>query len=236
MALTDEEFGLLQASVDAMMDRLGQLRLGLVVERDFDKLVRFLRAMSAKVNPTYDPATSDLSRDSFWLRVVDENGDTVASHAQRVFTTPDFLDLVENGTVWYAKGFHFDHVERPPVHIGGTVAHAGALWVAPVFRKQGLSMFLPFLSRALCLRNYDCDYITAIVLKRLAESVLPTMAYGYPHCLPCARGWFPPEARVEDIYLCWMSQGEMVERFRRLPEHPQYPLQIYSEMLRQAVA
>ena len=93
--LSDKDFGLLQSSVDAMMERLGSLRLNLIVERDFARLLKFLRAMNWPTqNPTFDPEVNDLRNAGFWLRIVDENGDTVASHAQRVFITADFHEVL----------------------------------------------------------------------------------------------------------------------------------------------
>jgi hypothetical protein len=241
--LNDQEFGLLQTSVDAMMERLASLHLNLIVERDFAKLLAFLRAMNSLTqNPTFDPDTNDLKDAGFWLRIVDENGDTVASHAQRIFITADFHELLESGRIWYSEGLVLEpgqaplQVQRSSLLISGIVAHAGGLWVHPVYRKKGLSMFLPFLSRSLCLRNYNTDFYTALVLSSMAGSRIPKADYGYPHVEWCMRGWFPPTRRnEEDVHLCYMTRGETLERFRRLPEHPAYPADAFAERLKQAV-
>jgi hypothetical protein len=241
--LSDQDFGLLQTSVDAMMERLASLRLNLIVERDFDKLLSFLRAMNSLTqNPTFDPAVNDLRDAGFWLRIVDENGDTVASHAQRIFITADFHELLVSGRLWYTNGLVMlpgqvpPQIERSSMLISGVVAHAGGLWVNPVYRKKGLSMFLPFLSRSLCLRNYDTDFYTALILSTMATSRIPTADYGYPHVEWCMRGWFPPTRRnEEDVHLCYMTRAETLERFRRLPEHPAFPADVIAERLKQAV-
>jgi GNAT superfamily N-acetyltransferase len=193
--LNDQDFGLLQSSVDAMMERLASLRLNLVVERDFSRLLEFLRRMNSPTqNPTFDPAVNDLRNAGFWLRIVDENGDTVASHAQRIFVTADFHEVLESGRIWYDGGMNLGpgqmplQVQRSATLISGNVAHAGGLFVHPLYRKKGLSMFLPFLSRALCLRNYDTDFHTALVLASMAGSRIPKSDYGYPHVEWCMRG------------------------------------------------
>jgi len=81
--------------------------------------------------------------------------------------------------------------------------------VSPVYRKKGLSLFLPFLSRSLCLRNYGTDFHTALVLASMAGSRIPTADYGYPHVEWCLRGWFPPTRRhEEDVHICYMTQAE----------------------------
>ncbi|HEX7084833.1 MAG TPA: hypothetical protein VF198_00610 [Vicinamibacterales bacterium] len=231
MALTDEEFGLVQRYVDAFVEKLAVLNLSFVVERDFGQLITFLRANGAPlVNPTFDPAVSDLSRDAFWLRVVDETGATVASHAQRIFQTDDLCSMMVSGTLWYNDGFKLKEgqdplqVRRPAMHIAGTIAHAGALWVHPRFRKQGLSLLLPFLSRGLALRNYAPDFFTCIVLTSMGKTALPTMAYGYRHSEPCAVGFIPPANRNDGIYLCYMTLAETIEQFRRLPLNPEHPM------------
>jgi hypothetical protein len=241
--LNDADFGLLQTSVDAMVERLASMRLSLVVEHDFGKLMAFLRSMnSLGLNPTFDPDCNDLSDAGFWLRIIDHDGVTVASHAQRIFATSDFHELLVSGRVWYPNGVTFApgqepiHVQRTSMLIAGTVAHAGGLWVKPVYRKKGLSLFLPFLSRALCLRNYGTDFHTALVLASMAESRIPTADYGYPHVEWCMRGWFPPTRRhEEDVHICYMSQAETMDRFRRLPDHPAYPAAAFAERLKQAV-
>jgi hypothetical protein len=243
VALTDSDFGLLQTSVDAMVERLASLHLNLVVERDFGRLMAFLRSMnSLGLNPTFDPDYNDLSNAGFWLRIVDQDGTTVASHAQRMFTTHDFHELLTSGRVWFPDGVSFApgqepiQVRRTSMLIHGVVAHAGGLWVSPVYRKKGLSLFLPFLSRSLCLRNYGADFHTALVLSSMAGSRIPTADYGYPHVEWCLRGWFPPTRRhEEDVHICYMTQAETIDRFRRLPDHPSYPADAFAERLKQAV-
>jgi hypothetical protein len=242
--LSNQDFGLLQSSVDAMMERLASLHLNLIVERDFAKLLAFLRAMNSPTqNPTFDPDVNQVRDAGFWLRIVDDSGDTVASHAQRIFVTADFHELLESGRIWYSDGMVLLpgqaplQVQRSALLISGIVAHAGGLYVNPAYRKKGLSMFLPFLSRSLCLRNYNTDFYTALVLSSMANSRIPTADYGYPHVEWCMRGWFPPTRRnEEDVHLCYMTQQETLERFRRLPEHPAYPADAFAERLRQAVS
>lgn len=243
MKLNDSDFGLLQASVDAIVERLASMRLSLVVEHDFGKLLDFLQAMNSLTqNPTFDPQVNDLSDSGFWLRIIDAHGVTVASHAQRIFETDDFHDLLVSGRIWYTEGLKLApgqtpiEAKRSTLHIAGVVAHAGGLWVNPTYRKKGLSMFLPFLSRSLCLRNYETDFFTALVLASMAGSRIPTANYGYPHVEWCMRGWFPPTRRhEEDVHICYMTQSEAIDRFRRLPDHPAYPAEVFAERLKQAV-
>jgi hypothetical protein len=231
--LTDEEFGLLQHYIDSIMEKIAAENFSLVIETDFSKLFEFLDDVGSPLrNPTFDPDCSDLSRDAFWLRVVDQNGVTVACHAERIFEVDDFHELVASGKLWHRDGMKWGgervpelEINRIPLDVHGRVTHAGAMWIRPHARKRGLSLYLPYLSRALCLRNYDAAYLSGFVLQGLAGSKVPKMAYGFPHMEPYLRGWFPPTRRHEEVvYLCYQSRVEGVERFRELPEHPQFPI------------
>lgn len=229
MPLTDAEFGLLQRSVDAIMEKIADLNLNLVVETNFKGLMAFMEEHQAFINPTFNPVFNDISRDGFWFRLTDLDGNTVASHADRIFRVDDICDLMETGELWYSarpdklKG-KVD-VIRPPVKIGGTITHSGALWIEPSWRNKGLSLYLPYLSRALCMRNYGTRFHTGVVLKGLNGSPVPRERYGYPHVELCIRGYFPATDRFEEVFMCYMSDRESIELVRRLPDHPRFPVE-----------
>lgn len=231
--LTDHEFGLLQQYIDAIMEKLAAENLSLAIETDFSGLMRFLDEVGSPLrNPTFDPDWSDLKHDAFWLRVIDENGVTVACHAERIFEVDNFHEFIASGKLWHRDGLKWGgdrvpelSIRQMPLNITGRVAHAGSMWIRPQMRKRGLSLYLPYLSRALCLRNYDTSWLCGFVLQGLAGSSVPRAAYGFPHIEPYLSGWFPPTRRNEEIvFLCYQNRVEGVERFRELPHHPQFPL------------
>jgi hypothetical protein len=113
---------------------------------------------------------------------------------------------------------------RPSQPIAGRVAHAGSLWVDSEFRKQGLSVWLPYLSRLSCLRNYNPDFFTACVFEKMALSGTPAKYYGYTHVEPVSRGYFPPTGTQETMYICYMTWRDAVDKVRLLAVHPQYPI------------
>src|SRR5271166_5660446 len=90
MQLSNAEFGLLQQSIDAIMHKIAELHLSVVTESNFDELQAFLAANDADRNPTFNPVFSDIERDAFWFRVIDDRGATVACHADRIFRLDDF--------------------------------------------------------------------------------------------------------------------------------------------------
>jgi len=229
MSLSDRDFGLLQQSIDAIMAKIASLNLSLVIESDFQKLQDYLEEHSPSINPTFNPAYNDLTKNGFWFRVIDDRGTTVACHADRIFLVNDFCDLLETGELWFDGGFRNRSlgrlpIIRPPTRIGGAVSHSGSLWVDPSYRGKGLSLYLPYLSRSLLLRNYETEFHTGVVFRSLAGSQVPTANYGYPHVEICIDGYFPPTGREEQIYLCYVSQAESLQILRRLPWHPMFPV------------
>ncbi len=230
MILSNPDFALVQRAVDALVDKIASLHLSLVVESDFDKLVRFLRSLEgAFVYPTFDPDRNRFAN-GFWLRVIDEDGRTLACHAQRLFETEDFCDLLSSGRLWYEDGLPAGTLPLDVLtlsrRIAGRVAHAGSLWVDPSVRSKGLAVYLPYLSRATCMRNFEVDFYTALVFKKMADSDVPRHSYGYPSIEPCMRGFFPPTGREEDVYVCFMSAQEAVDLIRGLPRHARFPVEI----------
>jgi len=231
MQLSNAEFGLLQQSIDAIMHKIAELHLSVVTESNFDALQAFLAANDADRNPTFNPAFSDIERDAFWFRVIDDRGATVACHADRIFRLDDFGDLLESGRLWYRDGFgpHSPvdvRVDRPSIRVGGTVSHSGSLYVHPRSRGCGLSLYLPYLSRSVLLRNFHTTYHTGVVFKSLASSRVPTANYGYPHVDPCLNGFFPPTGKSELMYFCYIDQRESLRQLLDLPRHPEFPVDL----------
>jgi hypothetical protein len=229
MPLTDRDFGLLQLSIEAIQQRIAELGLNLIIERDFHKLNAYLRAVESFVNPTYDPHCCRIGKDDFWFRLIDKDGVTEACMAERVFETDDFADLIEGGELWWDGGLRayngqqrFDII-RPSTTIAGRVSHTGALWVNRRWRQQGLSLHLLRLSRSLCLRNHEIDYNTCFVRRRPRAA---TALYGYPHVEVCYRGYFPPARGLEELYFCHISQRESIEEIRTMPVHGRYPVKL----------
>ncbi|MBL8835069.1 MAG: hypothetical protein JNL66_02445 [Alphaproteobacteria bacterium] len=227
--ISDREFASIQRYVDAIIDAIAAMHLSVVIETDFMALYRFLRSQpGAFVYPTFNPFESDLSRDSFWLRVIDGEGTTVACHAQRVFVTEDFRDLIRTGRLWFGAGAPLDPARTslidPTALITGRVAHAGSLWIDPGQRKRGLSVWLPYLSRLACLRNFSPDFFSALVFERMAAAGVPAQAYGYTHVEPILTGHFAPTDRDETVYVCYMSWRDAVDKIRMLADHPKYPI------------
>jgi hypothetical protein len=227
--LSDEEFSSLQRYVDAIIDRLAEYHLSVVIETDFSALYRFMSTRhGAIVNTTFNPFESDLHRDSYWLRVIDGDGETVACHAQRIFVVANFCDLVRSGRLFSNTWEPLDPARTelvpPTMLLQGRVAYAGSLWVNNEHRGKGLAVWLPYLSRLACLRNYEPDFFTACVFEKIAASGVPARYYGYTHVEPLLHGYSAVTGKNDTMYICYMPWRDAVSKIRLLALHPQYPI------------
>lgn len=229
--LSHAQFSLLQLSIEVFQQEIARLRLNLTFERDFDKLVSVLIQGGVKVlNPSFDPNSNPIGKDDFWLNVTDEDGVTVACIAARIYETPDFTDLVASGTLFHPRGLRAfvgdQQVEVLPTKrpISGVINYAGGLWVDRRWRKQGLALILPYLSRSLAVRNLGADFSCGYHLRSLALSALPLEVYGYAHQELSYRGYYPPAQGYEEMHLGYINLGESLWRIETLPEHPLYPI------------
>lgn len=236
ISLTQAEFGLLQLSIEALQQQIAKLRLNLVVERDFHKLTAVLRESQVGViNPTFDPDRNPIGRDDFWLNVTDEDNSTVACIAARFFVSENFTNLAASGTLFDPRGLRA-FVGDEPVEIletsrriHGLINYAGGLWVRGDWRKQGLSLILPYLSRSLAIRNFGADFTCGYHLRSLALSPLPLKVYGYAHQELSYRGHYPPAGGYEEMHLAYVDLEESLGRIRGLPAHRIYPIAMFRD-------
>lgn len=231
LSLTDSEFGLLQLSIEVLQQEIAALGLNLFVEKDFDKLVRTLRAnKTGVINPTIDPSRHEIGPENFWLNVADQNGRTVACIAARLFETGNFTDLVTSGELFDKQGLESflggEDVEviETSRRIDGKINYAAALWVHPNWRKKGLALLLPYLSRSLAIRNFGATHNCAYILRKLALTKLSIDVYGYVHQELSYKGYYPPVSGYEEMYLSYADVGESLDRLRTLPNHNVYPI------------
>lgn len=234
--ITDDR-GFIQHCIDKISERVAELGYNISIEQSFDDLKEHLASQGAVINPSFDPQEHDLD-DAFWLRVSDEDGATVACHAERIYTTRDFVgDYLDTGRLWWQRSpakapeTWRDEIQAPPITLSGTVAYAGSMLISKPHRGRGLSLLLPYLSRALCIRNYGTDFHTGIVRESLAGSVVPTGNYGFPRTTPIFKGTLPGlHGAKEQVHLCWMNQREGIERFSLLPIHPKFPVNLFKAL------
>jgi hypothetical protein len=226
-------FQLAQLSVERITEKLAELSYNLSIEHCFRNLKKHLADQGAVVNPSFDADEHDLES-AFWLRVADDEGRTIACHAERVYETSDFVgEYIKNGRLWWQRSPAIapeswrDEINPPPIKISGTVAYAGAMLVNKAHRGRGLSVLLPHLSRALCLKNYRTHFHTGIVRQSLANSIIPTANYGFTRTTPIFNGTLPGLVGPrEQVHLCWMNTNESFYQLENLSFHPKFPVDL----------
>jgi len=163
------------------------------MRNDFERLLE-LNAQHADswapLAPMFDPTHCALSSDkAFWIEGIDEAGETAVIHASRLYDhgARSVADDLESLQVFYddpaphlAAGAYAKVSAPAARHICGRVAFAGALWVRPDCRRMGFSKFVPRLTRALALTQWNTPAFWGGVEPALNE-IGVTRAYGSWH-------------------------------------------------------
>jgi len=219
-ALTLAQTATIQTYVGLVFDRIADAGLSVNVEPDLADWVDVMENAPGRssVSPTFNPATSNVhTGNSYWLHV-QRGRESVACIASRILETDDYYGLIRSGRLWYDRGLtvvnagtRFVIPEDAPA-VGGTVGHHGGLWVHPDLRKQGLSEYLPKVTRAMAIMRFETDWSTGMVKSSLAESGLVYRAYGYTHALPCTQGYYPPFGKDADFHMTLIARENELDR------------------------
>ncbi len=225
---------IISSSIERIASRIESLGYTLRENTDFYEFRAHLAKIGMYDSPIFDPDAHDLSVDAFWLQVIDSRGETVACHAERVFTCSDFVaEKVETDQIWFTRGVQIPteqwrtRVTPPPLVLGGRVSLAGSMFVDREHRGTGVSLYLPYLSRSICLSRYGTNWNTGLVRENILNSRIPTLYYGYPRTALLFSGTLPRSTGAfQDIHLCWISRDESVGKLRELSAHPRYPIDV----------
>jgi hypothetical protein len=217
MRWVQSETSLLQSFVEFSLAWLEERNYTLTIDVDMEAWLKTLTHAPSTdgINPTFDPNLNPLSpSNSFWLDVR-AGSHTIATSAARLFVTEDYMALKRSTKLWYDT----PHRNEAPLAITvpsdmpkicGRVGHEGGLWIRPDHRKRGLSVILPHLNRALCLREWDIDWQTGLALRDIGECGIATSAYGFPHVTLCYEGKAPFKSRLERLFVTYMSRQELL--------------------------
>jgi hypothetical protein len=209
--LSDPEFACVQAFCARIIDDILDLALITHVESDFHAFARHRRSVGdGFCDPSFDPTRCTIGAGDFWLRVVDDAGDTVAAGATRILHgVDDFFQLMLSERLWGERPLRPVGRCRPVCSIapfGGVIAHFGGLWVEPSQRGRGLAKLVAALARGLALRNHAFDFETSLVFEPLVD--VAKRQREYPRCDLVIDGHFPSTGRSERVYLCHRSRAE----------------------------
>lgn len=235
-AAAQADYDVVQDFIEFSLEWLQQRRYALVIDVDMAAWARVMTdaVSAASVNPTFNPHINSLSpHNSFWLDLR-EGSHTVATMAARLFVTEDYIALKRSMRLWRdepptAQGELMLTLPPEMPTIAGHVGHEGGLWIHPEHRKRGLSVILPHLIRALCLRQWNVDWQTGVTRRGIGECGIAKWAYGVPHVEPCFEGYFPITQAPDRLFIAYMSRAELIfgldaaKVAQRLPDAPEQP-------------
>src|SRR5258708_6721038 len=144
---------------------------------------------------------------------------TVAARKARRYgrVAPKPLSVMDFKT---AEVFSELMLEKLARAVSGRIAHSGGLWIRPDPRKLNLSGYLDHLGRALMVRNFWFDHMTAFIVDKLAATGIGVRQYGFPGIA----GWIEFNFftfRPVRLAYCHMTRAESVSRMRRWLEQPE---------------
>lgn len=201
------------AALGDLLQRSGLRHVQGAVDDDFMRVLSKADGKKAG-NPEFDPSLHDLSAaDSFWLGCRDRNGDLVATVASRLLDARGFLESCRTYQLWYGDKIRFtepldivlDRYDRLP---SGATAFMGAAWVRPDWRGHGLSWALTRLGYFTAIRQWDLDWVAAMVFAGIAQAMMPGVNYGFPRSDLFATGYRVPGFSRQNLFLLSMTLYE----------------------------
>jgi hypothetical protein len=214
--------------------------LRLVFHSNFENLIELNRTHKdvwPPIPPIFDPRHSAINAASaVWLQGLDDHGETVVTHAVRLFDLPGTLDdELRSLRVFYADpaphlaaGERFEVMGDSAKHITGRTVHGGAFWVHPRRRHEGLASAIPRITRAYAYARWKPEFIWGFVEQRMHFGGL-TRAYG-PYrstdTIICDIDW----RRGTVIWLVWMTGDDMLDDIAELVGHETSESSRLSEM------
>jgi len=139
------------------------------------------------MSPIFDPAQSNLRIDSsFWVEGVNDAGDTISTHAARLFDWPrTTLESearalrvhYEDPAPHLAAGESVDITAPSASRIRGRTTFAGAMWVRADYRRQGLTRIIPRISRVYAYTRWNTAFTWGFMEPRLHAGGA-SVAYG----------------------------------------------------------
>jgi hypothetical protein len=218
------------------------------IHSDFRRLVELNRRHQASwtpMSPMFDPSVSRLRLDTaFWCEAVDARGQTVGTHAQRLFVWPNTTleDEVKALRVFYADpaphiaaGEHVTVTAPIAKRITGRSIYGGALWTHPDWRQRGLTKILRRISRAYAYTRWAPDYIWAfiepkIVAMGIPQATGPFIAEDGIRLKLAFRGefisyimWMTPETMLDDLQAVVDQATDASERLMEIPKMTRSP-------------
>lgn len=219
--------------VDDLYDRLGRAFARAacfpVVERDFDKRLRYVNAADDPAwvyrnAPTYDPAFSDLDGRGFWINVrrhgprgAERERDMIAHVAVRVWRDATLKDLfADSGFIQDRASGHrvaFDCTETD--HVRGNLSYIGGAWVHPEYRHRRVAGLLMAFCQLHLLEHFDADFAIGLIDDKAAQAGMGARTWRFRHH-HSGGSWDWPGHGQFPFWVIYNTRREMLDEARRI--------------------
>ena len=220
--LSNSDIDLLQTYQDRIATSFQEDGLCLDTEPSLLRWTTVIRTKypSAHITPALDPSWVNLAPPWSFGLFLSDRGHLVAYTAARLLITDEFPREIATMRFWYDKApEEYDDLDcvvapRDLPRIAGKVAHEGALWVDPNYRRRGIAARLSRFVRVAAAKRWMLDWITGIARHEVVEPGIPRKSYGYNNIVPLVDGYIPLVKEQVALYLCYMSLSELLAQVR----------------------
>lgn len=156
--------------------------------------------------------------EAFWLRGVDDSGETVMTVAARLYRLwrTNLNDELTSLRLFYGSkretprlGESIACTAPSAKRLSGKILYSGGGWVDPRYRGQGFASYVPRLSYLIGLQRWQHDYTISFVEPALVERKVAAN-YGFRNVEPGIYWTNPPDLDGDlDLSLIWMDQSEL---------------------------
>jgi GNAT superfamily N-acetyltransferase len=237
MDLFTQDYADIQAHVDYAKEAFHAHGLTLESSGDMEEFARFIAAQKESwgASASHDPVHSYLTPgNAFWIWLEDKDGNRVASAAQKVIRTENFIAEVLSHRLYDTMKPVLD-ARLPEFFAGageedfsfrGNVIYGSGLFVHPDYRGRGF-ILLGRISRTLALRHFSADWFVGIQRYTPNSHIRALQAQSYAHCKPALKGM--PYKWDGEFQISWSSGAEWLNAIRselrnagRIPAMPSH--------------
>lgn len=207
--------------LDALEERLSDIGLTFYIEENLAGLKIVNAEKQSRdwfaLMPHFDCDVNP-GGEAFWLRGVDDSGETVMTQAARFYRLrrTNLNDELTSMRLFYGS-------ERKTLRFGesivctapsakrltGRILCLGSGWVDPEFRGMGFANYVPRLSYLIGLQKWQQDYTISFVEPALVKQKM-VAHYGFKNTEPAIHWTNPPDLDGDlDLHLIWMDQAEL---------------------------
>lgn len=227
MTFTNHQYDELETFIKCSCERFQDRGLTYETDDDMEAYANTLDAAGHYISVPHDPKLNHLSPgNSYWGKLLDSEGRTIAGHAQQLIVTHGIWHEIRSGRL-YADRKPTVLVMRQGLHenlelsgIAGRVVFGGSAWIHPDWREadHSKSLYSCFmaLSRAVSLRHWDADFYTALFKDTPRRRQLGFEGADFERAVALSHGPSPANnGQILPLILMWSTRDYILNRVSR---------------------